>query len=48
MELKKILIINFTRMGDLIESTSLFKKVKTVYPDSFVTLLVLPYFLKTL
>ncbi|MCL4321011.1 MAG: glycosyltransferase family 9 protein [Deltaproteobacteria bacterium] len=44
MELKKILIINFTRMGDLIESTSLFKKVKTVYPDSFVTLLVLPEF----
>ena len=31
-------------MGDLIESTSLFKKVKTVYPDSFVTLLVLPEF----
>ena len=31
-------------MGDLIESTSLFKKIKTVYPDSFVTLLVLPEF----
>ncbi len=44
MKSKKILIINFTRMGDLIESTSLFKKIKTVYPDSFVTLLVLPEF----
>ena len=44
MKSKKILIINFTRMGDLIESTSLFKKIKTVYPDSFTTLLVLPEF----
>jgi ADP-heptose:LPS heptosyltransferase len=31
-------------MGDLIQSTSLFKKIKIVYPDSRVTLLATAYF----
>ncbi len=44
MKSVKILIINLTRMGDLIESTSLFRKIKAVYPDSFITLIVLPEF----
>ncbi|MHB1679701.1 MAG: glycosyltransferase family 9 protein [bacterium] len=40
----KILILNFTRMGDLIETTSLFKRIKLVYPESHVTLAVVPQF----
>ncbi len=40
----KILILNFTRMGDLIETTSLFKRIKSVYPESHVTLAVVPQF----
>lgn len=37
--MKNIAILNLTRMGDLIQSTSLFKKIKLIYPDSKVTLL---------
>ncbi|MHB1645189.1 MAG: glycosyltransferase family 9 protein [bacterium] len=42
--MQKILILNFTRMGDLIETTSLFKRIKLVYPESHVTLAVVPQF----
>ena len=42
--MKNIIILNLTRMGDLIQSTSLFKKIKIVYPDSRVTLLATAYF----
>ena len=38
--MKNIIILNLTRMGDLIQSTSLFKKIKLVYPESRVTLLI--------
>jgi len=38
--MKNIIILNLTRMGDLIQSTALFKKIKLVYPDSRVTLLL--------
>ena len=40
MYMKNIIILNLTRMGDLIQSTALFKKIKLVYPDSRVTLLI--------
>ncbi|MHB1661830.1 MAG: glycosyltransferase family 9 protein, partial [bacterium] len=38
--MKNIIILNLTRMGDLIQSTALFKKIKLIYPDSRVTLLM--------
>ena len=38
--MKNIIILNLTRMGDLIQSTSLFKKIKLVYPESRVTMLI--------
>lgn len=38
--MKNIIILNLTRMGDLIQSTALFKKIKLVYPDSRITLLL--------
>lgn len=38
--MKHILILNLTRMGDIIQSTALFKKIKLTYPVSHVTLLV--------
>ena len=38
--MKNIIIVNLTRMGDLIQSTSLFKKIKLTYPESRVKLLI--------
>ncbi len=38
--MKKIIILNLTRMGDIIQSTALFKKIKFFYPESVVTLIV--------
>jgi len=38
--MKRIIILNLTRMGDIIQSTALFKKIKFFYPKSFVTLIV--------
>ena len=40
----RILIINFTRMGDLLQSTPLMRGLKRKYPDSESTLLVLDDF----
>ena len=38
--MKNIIILNLTRMGDLIQSTALFKKIKLTYPESRVKLLI--------
>ncbi len=38
--MKNIIILNLTRMGDLIQSTALFKKIKLIYPESRVKLLI--------
>ena len=38
--MKNIIILNLTRMGDLIQSTALFKKIKLTYPKSRVKLLI--------
>ncbi len=38
--MKRIIILNLTRMGDIIQSTALFKKIKFFYPESIVTLIV--------
>jgi|GEM_PF-5047300 len=38
--MKNIIILNLTRMGDLIQSTALFKKIKLIYPESSVKLLI--------
>ena len=38
--MKNIIILNLTRMGDLIQSTALFKKIKLTYPESHVKLLI--------
>lgn len=40
MPMKNIIILNLTRMGDLIQSTALFKKIKLIYPHSRITLLI--------
>ncbi len=40
MEPKKILILNLTRMGDIIQSTPFFKKLKIAYPDCRITLVI--------
>ena len=38
--MKNIIILNLTRMGDLIQSTALFKKIKQIYPESRVKLII--------
>ncbi len=38
--MKNIIILNLTRMGDLIQSTALFKKIKLTYPESHVKLII--------
>ena len=38
--MKEILIINLTRMGDLLQTTPLMAGIKSKYPDSRITLLV--------
>jgi ADP-heptose:LPS heptosyltransferase len=38
--LKEILIINLTRMGDLLQTTPLMAGIKSKYPDSRITILV--------
>ena len=38
--MKNIIILNLTRMGDLIQSTALFKKIKLIYPESRVKLII--------
>ncbi|MGC8555294.1 MAG: glycosyltransferase family 9 protein [Candidatus Acidulodesulfobacterium sp.] len=38
--MKNIIILNLTRMGDLIQSTALFKKIKLAYPESRVKLII--------
>ena len=38
--MKNIIILNLTRMGDLIQSTALFKKIKLTYPESYVKLII--------
>ncbi|MCL4428081.1 MAG: glycosyltransferase family 9 protein [Deltaproteobacteria bacterium] len=38
--MKNIIILNLTRMGDIIQSTALFKKIKLVYPESHVKLVI--------
>ena len=38
--MKNITILNLTRMGDLIQSTALFKKIKLIYPESRVRLII--------
>lgn len=43
-EKKRILIVNFTRMGDLIQSTPLIKGLKREHPHSELTLLALDDF----
>ncbi|RZD15988.1 MAG: hypothetical protein EVJ46_07260 [Candidatus Acididesulfobacter guangdongensis] len=40
MKMKRIIILNLTRMGDIIQSTALFKKIKFFYPESIVTLII--------
>ena len=42
--MKKILIVNFTRMGDLLQSTPLISGLKRKYPDSEITLAVMSDF----
>ena len=38
--MKNIIILNLTRMGDLIQSTALFKKIKSTYTKSHVKLII--------
>ncbi len=38
--MKRVVILNLTRMGDIIQSTALFQKIKFFYPESIVTLII--------